>query len=148
MLSNNRKAFTLIELIFVVLIMGILTAVAVPRFTETSVLAHTSKAGSELAAVRSALMTERQKRILRGDMAEITSLGNVFTNFSEAEDGSTPEILRHPPTPCGTSGTACWSNSGTSYTYYFADEGDAQFKLENNKLVCDNDTSDCKMLEN
>ncbi len=146
--KNNKNAFTMIELIYVIVIIGILSAIAIPKFQETGVIAHTAKAGSELAAVRSALSTERQKRILRGDSGEITSLGNVFTNFSAAKDGTTPEVLQHPPTACSGTGTACWTNNGKSYTYKFADSGNAKFKLDKNRLVCDNDPSDCARLEN
>ena len=151
MLRKNRRAFTLIELIFVILIIGILTAVAVPRFASTSVLAYTSKAGSELAAVRSALMTERQKRILRGDTDPIDSLAKdtIFDYFSDDAAGNAgAEILQYPPTPCSDDVTkGCWSNDGASYTYFFADEGDAKFKLEKSKLICDEDAADFKQLE-
>ena len=147
----NHKAFTMTELIFVIIVIGILSAIAIPKFAATSVLARNSKAASELAAVRSALSAERQKRILRGDTAAITSLGNVFTNFSAAADGSTPEVLQYPPTVCsGSSDKGCWrTEAGTPkpYIYNFADSGDAKFKLENNRLVCNNDASDCAKLE-
>ncbi len=144
---TSQKAFTMVELIFVVIVIGILSAIALPKFAETTIIAKTSKAASELAAVRSSLATERQKRILRGDTGAITSLGNVFTNFSAAADGSTPAVLDYPPTACSGSEKGCWAVSGTSYTYKFADSGDAKFKLAGNKLVCDNDASDCAKLE-
>jgi len=148
MKNSTRNAFTVLELVFVIVIIGILSAIALPKFRETSVIAHTAKAGSELAAVRSALSTERQKRILRGDSREITSLGNVFTNFSAAADNSKPKVLQYPPTACSSTGTACWTNNDRSYIYTFADTGSASFILRNNRLECNNDASDCARLEN
>ena len=143
MQTNHQKAFTVVELVFVIIIIGILSAIALPKFAESSYLAQTAKASSELAAVRAALSTERQKRILRGDTAAITSLGNVFTNFSAAADGSTPVVLQYPPTAC--SGQGCWSVSATSYTYTFADSGSATFTLASNKLTCT--SGSCSRLE-
>ena len=145
--KKTQKAFTMIELIYVIVIIGILSAVAIPKFTETAVLAHDSAASSTLAIVRSALTTEKQRRILRGDFDPITSLGNVFTTFSAAADGSTPKIMDNPPKVCSGGGdTACWSVSGTDYTYNFADGGSATFTLANNKLQCAGG-SDCTRLE-
>jgi len=41
----------------------------------------------------------------------------------------------------------CWTrSSATSYVYNFVDGGNAKFKLNNNKFVCDNDSSDCDKL--
>ena len=49
-------------------------AIALPRLGGTVNQAHIAKGKSTLAAARSALSTERQKRILRGNMSNITSL--------------------------------------------------------------------------
>lgn len=155
MLHKTQKAFTILELVFVIVMIGVLSAIAVPKFKNTADVAYISKASSELASARSALATERQKRILRGDTAAITSLGNVFTNFSAAADLSTPEVLRFSPTPCsGVSAKGCWKMGGAgtvadpaTYTYIFPDSGDAKFKLNaQSRLVCDNDGIDCKKL--
>ncbi len=43
MQANNQKAFSLLELIFVIIITGILAAVALPRFTGISDDAHVTK---------------------------------------------------------------------------------------------------------
>ncbi len=67
MKNRNHKAFTILELIFVIVIIGILAAFAIPKFAETGKLAYISRAESTVAALRSAIATERQKRILRGD---------------------------------------------------------------------------------
>ena len=75
-----KNAFTMIELIFVIAIIGILSAIAIPKFSNTVTLAEISKAKSEVAAMRAAISTERQKRILRGDFTDIT-------------DSEVPELL-------------------------------------------------------
>ncbi len=72
----------MIELIFVIVIIGILTAIAIPKFANTVTLAEITKAKSEVAAMRSAVSTERQKRILKG----------VFTNITNSE---VPGLLDH-----------------------------------------------------
>ena len=43
MYLNNRKAFTMIEIVFVIIIIGILAAIALPRFTDLGYAAHVTK---------------------------------------------------------------------------------------------------------
>ncbi len=64
---KNKSAFTMIELIMVIVVIGILAGIAIPKFAETGKMAYISRAESTVAALRSAIATERQKRILRGD---------------------------------------------------------------------------------
>jgi len=54
MTRMNRKGFTLIELLIVVVIIGILAAIAIPRFGETRQRAYTSAMQSDLNQVRTA----------------------------------------------------------------------------------------------
>jgi len=68
-----KKAFTMVELVFVIVVIGILSAIAVPKFAATRDDAEISKGRAEVAALRSAIATERQKRILRGVFTDITS---------------------------------------------------------------------------
>ena len=74
-MKASRKAFTMLELTFVIVIIGILSAIAVPKFAVTRNDALISKARSEVSAMRLAVSIERQKRILRG----------IFTNITNAE---------------------------------------------------------------
>jgi len=113
-LSNlHRKAFTMVELVFVIVVIGILSAIAVPKFAATRDDAEVSKGRAEVAALRSAISTERQKRILRG----------VFTDI----DGATAEGLIE----YGLGSK--WSRSGNSFTFT-GPNGTCIFTVNNNLL--------------
>jgi general secretion pathway protein G len=113
MYKAQRAAFSMIELIFVIVIIGILSAIAIPKFAATRDDAVVSKGRAEVAALRSAIAMERQKRILQGNFDPI--------------DGSTAESLLE----YGLSDK--WSRSGDDFTFT-TNQGSCQFKVENNKL--------------
>lgn len=54
-----RKAFTLVEILIVVMILGILAAIVVPQFTEASDDARLSALTTDLSTVRSQLQMYR-----------------------------------------------------------------------------------------
>jgi len=135
----------MIELVFVIVVIGILSAIALPRFGDTADTAYLSKAQSVLASVRSSLATERQRRILRGDTTtNITDLGDTtyaFSKFSADKDGTQKEVLRYPIKNCASGQKACWERKGTlnpvEFWFTFPDGiTTAKFKLQNNKLKC------------
>ncbi len=61
-----KKAFTLIELVFVIVILGILATVAIPKLIVTRDDAEIAKAKSQIAAVRSGIQLKRNEMILSG----------------------------------------------------------------------------------
>ena len=125
MQTSSKKAFTMIELVFVIVVIGILSAIAIPKFAATRDDAVITKAIATIASVRSALATERQKRILRGEFEDLnaSTIGNNFVN-----------MLEYPVKSCSTSRCNGWSTSGTDYTFH-GPTGDVVFELDNNRLI-------------
>lgn len=129
-----KSAFTMLELVFVIAVIGILSAIAIPKFAATRNDALDTRGKSTLAAVRNAIATERQKRILQGDFTAITDLsssGGVFDTFSADKNGNKNIILEYTTSACTDPG--CWNGSGTSYTYYYG-AGTCVYTLSNNRL--------------
>ena len=72
-----KNAFTMIELVFVIVVLGILAAVAVPKLAATRTDAQLAKGKADVSAVRSAIISERQRRLFRGDSRFITLLDSA-----------------------------------------------------------------------
>lgn len=148
MLNINRKAFSMIELVFVIVILGILAAIAVPKFAATRTDAEITKGRSDIASIRTAIMNERQGRLLKGDSDWINSLSAGTTTLFDGNGSS--ELLMYGITS-GTS-TGHWkttdnafpyihydfiiNNSNCSFTY---DSSNGKFVLDADQdAVCDN----------
>ncbi len=131
----------MLELVFVIVIIGILSAIAIPKFAVTRNDAVNIKGKEILAAVRSSIITERQKRIMRGDVAtaiiDLSSGGGVFDTFSADKDGAKALVLEYPPTACATIGErGCWTGSGTTYIYRSAGSStNCTYTLGSNRLT-------------
>jgi len=126
---KSRKAFTMIELVFVIVVIGILSAIAVPKFAATRDDAVITRAMVTVASVRSALSTERQKLLLRGSFVDMnkTTVGENFT-----------EMLEYDVKGCEDASCGGWETGGTeavpTYTFH-GPTGDVVFELKKNRLV-------------
>ncbi|KIM13366.1 MAG: hypothetical protein KU38_01565 [Sulfurovum sp. FS08-3] len=149
-MKRFAQAFTMIELVFAIVIIGILAAVAVPKLAATRDDAKISSSSTTLAAVRGAIGAEKQKRILKGDFTPITDLASTgsyaFSTFNKDNDGAgvANDVLQYPVKNCASGEKGCWKrNNATSYTYFFpADIGTATFELKDNKLTCKSGSCD------
>jgi general secretion pathway protein G len=137
--SHLKKAFTMIELVFVIVIIGILAAVAIPRLAASRDDAEVTKARVVVASIRNALAMERQKRILRGNFTPITSVGsgsNVFDKFSDDGKGNTADVLEYPMVSSTTSGHWSINGGGDEYTFHQNSMTDPIFVITDGKFVC------------
>lgn len=140
---RTRKAFTMIELVFVIVVIGVLSSIAIPKFAATRDSAIYTKMTATLAAVRNSLATERQKRIMQGVFAPINDLyenpipGRMFTTFNDTNPPSIPraqrQVLMYPIQ--GGAGEGQWSRLGTTYTANFKNGNGCAFTLANNQLT-------------
>ena len=146
---ESKQAFTMIELIFVVVIIGILAMVAIPRLAATRDDAEITKARTMVASVRNALAMERQKRILRGNFDTINAVGGtttgVFGNFDD--NTSKPMVLEYAETSSSNNGR--WEFISATNTYRFhcrALGGAVDFNVTNGRFICDDTTDGCQQL--
>jgi general secretion pathway protein G len=166
MLVTKKNAFTMIELVFVIVILGILASVAIPKFAATRTDAQISKGRSDISSIRSAIMTERQGRLIKGDSDFINRLDNgVATDTegvklfdsNETLSATSPKILSYPVTTKDSDGH--WMKSNTNeykykvgddtatFTYYPSDttDGDGVFHPAGS-FDCDHNVTLCKNL--
>ena len=78
---RNQKGFTLIEIIAVLVILGILAAVAVPRYLSMTTQAKNSAALGEVAEMKAALNLAYAKLFITNGTAPTTAAA-VITAFS------------------------------------------------------------------
>lgn len=91
----KRKAFTMIELVFVIVVLGILAAIAVPRFAATRDDAQIAKGRSDVAAIRAAIVSERQSRLLKGESSYISALHGATSDVLFDGNDSTHKLLQY-----------------------------------------------------
>ena len=162
-MRNSKQAFTMVELIFVIVVIGILASIAIPKLAATRDDATIAKARTTVASIRNALAMERQKRILRGEFNGLSAVGGnsnssgdtfVFGHFYDDNGTKTTytddvdtgvsvmeyPIVSEPNTKDKWSFTAPTANTRAKYTFK-STLGDVVFEVVNGKFVCDTATT-------
>ena len=83
---KSSKGFTLIELVLVIVILGIMAAVAIPRFYDMSTRAKQSARDGVAGAVRAAIQQYKAN-----DLVTVGPPGNYPATLDAAADGSTTD---------------------------------------------------------
>lgn len=150
----KRTAFTMIELVFVIAILAILTAVAIPRLAATRDDAQITKGRSDVAAIRSAIVSERQARLLQGNSAYINRLHNSTTTLFDNNGTATSTILQYGiVTQAYTNGH--WQNSatavGTNWVYKYrvlGADNNFTYNPTDGTFACTAGNGSCNLLVN
>ena len=104
---RNRKGFTLIELLIVVVIIGILAAIAIPKFSSVKQKGYRTQAIAELQSLKTAEETFFTDSNRYGDIGELSSYSHTSSVGSPTLTPSTSYWLAtvtHPQIPgmqCG-----------------------------------------------
>jgi general secretion pathway protein G len=76
-----KNAFTMIELLFVIVIIGILASIAIPKLSGTKRQAEIASGRADVAAIRSAIISERQTQLVKGVNTYISTLSDSDTTL-------------------------------------------------------------------
>lgn len=78
---SPRNAFSLLEIMIVVVVLGILAAIAIPQFAGATDEARTSSTESVLGSVRASIAAHRTAAVIAGE--------DPFPTLTELTDGTT-----------------------------------------------------------
>ncbi len=147
-MKNSKEAFSMIELVFVIVVIGILAGIAIPKFAASRNDAQNVRAKTTVAAVRNAISTERQKRILRGDFTNIESLSKNTNFIFDTFDATDVRVIEYPIRGCEGDKRGCWTFASSTYTYRLpGGTTNIDFQLKGNRFVCTSSSTSCKKLE-
>ena len=132
----KRNAFTMIELVFVIVVLGILAAVALPRLGGNIERAKIATGQGDVAAIRSAIASTRQKNLVKGI--------NDYPATLHSGTGLFGAVLTYP-IYAGKSG---WTGTDPNYTYTIGDGRSVDFSYDDETGIfdCTHSESDCKKL--
>lgn len=118
---GKRSAFSLVELVVVVLIVGILAAVAAPRMFNTASEARTNATKASLAVVRDAI------ELYRARNGSFPTYANIATELKPFMSGPFPSVqittTNNNANVRELTGTGAFTPSGTEGWAYHATDG-------------------------
>ncbi|WP_324172201.1 type II secretion system protein [Sulfurimonas sp.] len=150
-----HNAFTMIELIFVVIVLGILSAIALPKFASTKRSADIASGRADISVIRAAIVSERQTQLVKGVNTYIPNLSaNTTTLFTgsgtipaKAKDQNRMLLLYGIKAGTGSGNWAVTNAAKKTYTYT-VDEVATTFDYNSSTgiFACKADEDNCNAL--
>jgi general secretion pathway protein G len=115
-----KKSFTLIELIFVIVIIGLLASFAVPKFMQTYYSAKSSNVKSVISSLRTAIETKHGENIIDDSATENYPFPLDNAELKKSNQKLFSRVLKNPINSCLSDN--CWykdDNTSDSETYAF-----------------------------
>ncbi|MDY0117327.1 MAG: prepilin-type N-terminal cleavage/methylation domain-containing protein [Sulfurimonadaceae bacterium] len=154
-MRNFKTGFTMIELIFVIVVLGILAAVAVPKFAATRVDAQISKGIADVASIRSGIVSERQSRLIIGSTGYIPNGIGTYTyqgrTFKQLDNGGLFGGVLMYGVANDSNKDGAWSAIAGSGTYVYRAGGISTtftYTPADGKFDCTKDSGYCNELTN
>jgi general secretion pathway protein G len=139
---NGLKSFSLIEIIFAILIMAVISAVALPKLFSFSQESSFHKLRSDIATIQNGLQNHKNNSIMK-------NLSRTLESLEEDEKHLFSFILKHPIVSNGN--YPFWSKqSDKSYLFHFNETTELEFIYNKSNLtfLCDTKNTLCqKVLE-
>ncbi|QQF51669.1 type II secretion system protein [Campylobacter fetus] len=134
-----KKAFTMIEIVFVIIVLGVLASIAMPIFNINHKDAQITKARVELATIRSEIALKRSESFLISgksdiDLDAILKDAEVSTKYNTSSD----YLLRWSVSVDRKNLKVDIKNNGTAT---FSDDGSGKFE------TCTSSTDLCSKLD-
>ena len=114
-MRRNRRGFTLIELVIVIVILGILGAIALPKFIDIVTNAKISATQAGLGSVRSVIALKYSQNLAAGVTTDTYPTTLTTSDFFDGKlptnklnNLTTAVTLGAPPTTQATSAAAGW----------------------------------------
>ncbi|WP_321779222.1 type II secretion system protein [Sulfurimonas sp.] len=146
-----KTAFTMIELIFVVVVLGILSAIALPKFASTKNQADIASGRADVSVIRSAIVSERQTQLVKGVNSYIPKLsptGETTTLFKG--DGTRSLLLYGISAGTGSGDWSVVTGSGEKQYRYLVNGVTTTFDYNSTSGIfgCAAGTGKCNALVN
>ena len=129
-----KKAFTMVELIFVIVVLGILAMVALPRLAGSKKDAEITRAKAEIAAIRSAIQTYRGANLLSQKPGSGYPEDLKTTTIEEITNGTKLSKKYWSVNEAGNQLTVTIAGNTTTFTY---DKTKGSLTCPNTDTLCE-----------
>lgn len=139
-----KKSFSIIELIFVLAIIGVIVTIAIPKISNSLNNSHIENIKNDIMMIQEGLIHYKNKNILKNDATFLESL-------DENDNKLFSKILTYPILASESKKVGSWSRlQNNTYRVYLSnnDSVDFVYDKENYSFQCNETEPNCQALIN